>query len=360
MGKHERIKDKAKPAASDEGATLPKPVSESDVTPKMALASAATPKVEAPAEAAKIEKPKLETPKLAIQEPDLLMKLEAAILMPKIEAAAAEPAIESPKIELARIEAPRIVPDIEESKPVLQAAADDAAQPFPHESLPHEALRHEAPPAESPRINRFTLLAASLALSAALGGMVGAVAAGGLLRSDPAPAMAGGRTGLEEFQALKESVVQARVDLAAMKASIDAGNRNAGAQLTKLGERIDRMERSQGEPVAKLNKAIDTLDRLSRADAAAQARDVTGSITPPAAPAPPAVAAATRPGAGGLDGWVVRDVRRGTALIEGRMGVIEVDQGDIVPGLGRVDAIRKQPDGRWVVVTTRGLITSAR
>jgi hypothetical protein len=111
--------------------------------------------------------------------------------------------------------------------------------------------------------------------------------------------------------------------------------------------------------VAKLNKAIDTLDRLSRADAAAQARDVTGSITPPAAAASPATAAVPRPG-GGLDGWVVRDVRRGTALIEGRMGVIEVDQGDIVPGLGRVDAIRKQPDGRWVVVTTRGLITSAR
>mgnify|MGYP000034044705 CR=1 FL=1 len=38
-------------------------------------------------------------------------------------------------------------------------------------------------------------------------------------------------------------------------------------------------------------------------------------------------------------GWVVRDVHRGTALIEGRMGLIEVDQGDFVPGLGRVDAI---------------------
>ena len=61
-----------------------------------------------------------------------------------------------------------------------------------------------------------------------------------------------------------------------------------------------------------------------------------------------------------IDGWVVRDVRRGTAFIEGRMGVIEVDQGDIVPGIGRVDAIRKQPDGRWVVVTTRGNIMSAR
>ena len=57
--------------------------------------------------------------------------------------------------------------------------------------------------------------------------------------------------------------------------------------------------------------------------------------------------------------WVVRDVQRGTALIEGRMGVIEVDQGDFVPGLGRVDAIRKQ-DGRWVVVTSKGIIMPAR
>jgi hypothetical protein len=38
------------------------------------------------------------------------------------------------------------------------------------------------------------------------------------------------------------------------------------------------------------------------------------------------------------------------------MGIIEVDQGDIVPGLGRIDAIRKQTDGRWVVVTPRGLV----
>ena len=41
------------------------------------------------------------------------------------------------------------------------------------------------------------------------------------------------------------------------------------------------------------------------------------------------------------------------------MGIIEVDQGDMVPGLGRVDAIRKQ-DGRWVVVTSKGLIVSPR
>ena len=56
---------------------------------------------------------------------------------------------------------------------------------------------------------------------------------------------------------------------------------------------------------------------------------------------------------------MVRDVQRGTALIEGRMGLIEVDQGDVVPGLGRIDAIRKQ-DGRWVVVTSKGTIMPPR
>ena len=44
-------------------------------------------------------------------------------------------------------------------------------------------------------------------------------------------------------------------------------------------------------------------------------------------------------------------------LIEGRRGVFEIFTGDSIPGVGRVDAIRKQ-DGRWVVVTSKGLIVS--
>jgi hypothetical protein len=139
--------------------------------------------------------------------------------------------------------------------------------------------------------------------------------------------------------------------LAALKLSIDSANRNAAAQLTRISERIDRVERVQAEPAAKLAKAVDALERLSRGEAAP--KDVTGSVLPP----PAAVNQATKPGA--IDGWVVRDVHRGTALIEGRMGLIEVAQGDVVPGLGRVDAIRRQ-DGRWVVVTSKGLIMPPR
>jgi len=201
------------------------------------------------------------------------------------------------------------------------------------------------PAQDASSVSRFTLFAAAIALAAALGAMIGALTAYGLAR--PAgTAVAADAMSVEDIQALKENVVQARLELAALKVSIDSASRSAAAQLTRIGERIDRLERAQTDP-GKLGKALDALDRVSRAEAAAPPKDATGSIVPPA----------NQPGK--LEGWVVRDVRRGTALIEGRMGLIEVDQGDVVPGLGRVDAIRKQ-DGRWVVVTSKGLIMPPR
>jgi len=54
---------------------------------------------------------------------------------------------------------------------------------------------------------------------------------------------------------------------------------------------------------------------------------------------------------------VLREVAYGGALIEGRRGSYDVYAGDVIPGLGRVDAIRRQ-EGRWVVVTSRGLIVA--
>jgi hypothetical protein len=307
MGKHESIKHQ--PKSADEVASNGDTAAA--MMPKMALAMVEGPK------ASEIEAPELDASKAAMRA---------------VESAR----IEAPKIELASIEAPRIAPDIDELEP---AATDDAS-----------SKTTDAGAAEVPRsqVGRFALLAASLALAAGLGGMVGALGATSLVRPASVPAAATGRTGLEEFQALKENVVQARVELAAMKQSIEAGNRSANAQLTKIGERIDRVERVQAEPVAKLGKAIETLERLTRPDT----KDVTGSIAPP-----PSAAAPVKPAV--VDGWVLHNVHRGTALLEGRMGLIEVDQGDVVPGLGRVEAIRKQ-EGRWVVQTSKGLVMPAR
>ena len=227
----------------------------------------------------------------------------------------------------------------------LHAAADSDEPPRGKHAA--DADRAAAESAKGgPNVSRFTLLAAALALAAALGAMVGALAAYGLAR--PGATVAGmGRMGVKDVQALKENIVQARVELAALKLSIESANRNAMTQFTRIGERIDR---AQAEPAAKLNKAIDALERVSHGEAAAVGKDVTGTIAPPAGGANQAGKV------GAVEGWVVRDVRRGTAFLEGRSGVMEVEQGDMVPGLGRIDAIRKQ-DGRWVVVTSRGTIT---
>ena len=52
---------------------------------------------------------------------------------------------------------------------------------------------------------------------------------------------------------------------------------------------------------------------------------------------------------------MLRRVYDGAALIEGRDGIIEVEPGMVAPGLGRIEASSAQ-DGRWVVVTSRGLV----
>ena len=271
MGKHETIADG--PSLSGGDTAVPVLETDAGVSPKMALAPDLTPKLDA----AKLAAPKPEASKPEAPKPEAAKP--QAPEMPKIAAPASDiprieihsPAAATRKAELASVEAPRIAPDIDEPKPAAPQAevgAGDAGN---------------APAAEGtgPRVSRFTLLAASLALAAALGGMAGALAAYGLARPAPLPAVAAGRTNLDEIQALKENVVQARVELAALKVSIDSANRNANAQFTRIGERIERIERVQAEPATKLNKAVEMLDRISRGDSGPQPKEVTGSLAPP-------------------------------------------------------------------------------
>jgi hypothetical protein len=59
-----------------------------------------------------------------------------------------------------------------------------------------------------------------------------------------------------------------------------------------------------------------------------------------------------------LKDWVVQEVHNGRALIESRYGAeFFVASGSVLPGLGTVQAVKRQ-NGEWVVVTTKGVITS--
>lgn len=204
------------------------------------------------------------------------------------------------------------------------------------------------------RSSRFALLAASLALAAGLGAVVGSLSASGLAHLSPVAAAAP-KPGMAEANALQAMKAEL-AELSALKASLDGTARNANGQFAKIVERLDRVERAQIEPAAKIAHMAEAIDRLEKKNvmaAASAAPETTGAI-PNKQPAAPAE---TKLPDKILQNWVVQDVRRGRALVENSSGgVFAVAAGSVLPGLGVVESIKRQ-DGQWVVVTARGVIT---
>jgi hypothetical protein len=211
---------------------------------------------------------------------------------------------------------------------------------------------------------RIAALAAVVALAAMAGALGGALATAGLTHVGSDDVAASGN------RAIEASIARIDSDILSLKASLEHTSKIGMSQFNKTSDRLDKVEKAQLEPAAKLAKLSETVDKLRAAPAPAPVpvaaapaapaapKEVTGSVTPPAAAqasaTPPKVEVGRLPT---VEGWILRDVANGGALIEGRQGVYEVYAGDPVPGLGRVDAIRRQ-DGRWVVVTSKGLIVA--
>jgi hypothetical protein len=220
-------------------------------------------------------------------------------------------------------------------------------------------------PASSRQPSRFMLLAASVAIAAAVGALFGSLSASGF-----AYFMSGSGSKVYVSDAKTLQAVQAlKVELAeflALKANLDSATKNTNGQFAKLADRLDHVERAGAEPATKLSHIADAVDRLEkRSVAASVAPETTGSIasSAPAAPVAPAAAptaSETKVPEHVLQDWVVQDVRGNRALIASRYGgMFAVAAGGILPGLGRVETIKRE-DGRWVVVTGRGVITSER
>jgi hypothetical protein len=236
---------------------------------------------------------------------------------------------------------------------------------------------------------RFAMLAAGLTLAAALGAVAGSAGMAGVERlfaaAPPAPAhpaavpIAVRHEPNDEVRVLKESVAQLKSNVkslnenvAALRATVNLSTSAANSQFTKISEALDRGERERAE-----RDRIER-DRIERERAAQQAaqreqaerdrveRRVT-ALAPspePTGSVPPSAAGAIDPKAvtknSVIEGWSLRKVYGSdSALVEGRYGVVEIVPGDLVPGLGRIQEIKRQ-DGHWVVVTSRGLVVSSR
>jgi hypothetical protein len=174
---------------------------------------------------------------------------------------------------------------------------------------------------------RNILVAATLAMVAALGVVVGVAAGGGFAAREPT-------VNLAERQSMQRSIAKLDKEIASLKASVAAANKSARGEVAKITERLP------------------------------SAPEITGSIPalPAAAPTPlpaprPAVAAETRPPV--VYDWSIRYVRDGYVYVRGHGDTYQVQLGAPLPGLGPVQQVKRQ-DGRWLVVTPKGLIVSMR
>jgi hypothetical protein len=336
-------------------------VSTGPAAPEPALGAAAD--VESPGIAPNQEET---SPKVDIKAD---VKADPPKMEPKFEAPKVEVKADPPKAEAKAPETPRIPGNVTIMSPGDRKGA---------------GARVEAEPASGKR--RASAMVAVVALATVAGAIGGALATAGFGQLSANDTASIRNVGFEA------SIARLDADILALKASVEQNAKAATGQFNKTGDRLDKVEKAQGEPNAKLAKLSEAVDKIRKEQAAQAAtvaaaapaaaahaatpvaaaapaapKEVTGSVAPPAttaaasAAAPvPAPAASAKADVGRLptvEGWVLRDVGRGFALIESRRGVYEVYAGDPVPGLGRVDAIRKQ-DGRWVVVTTKGLIVS--
>ncbi|MES1155717.1 MAG: hypothetical protein ABUL48_04735 [Pseudorhodoplanes sp.] len=196
--------------------------------------------------------------------------------------------------------------------------------------------------AARPRVSRYAVLAASIAIAAALGSVVGALAGAAWMRQTPETSA----TPTMNANALNKTLSQLSADVTSLKSALDTTSKATSTQLSRINERVERAEKSQTEAAQKAARLSDTPK-----SSAQFMSDVTGSIgsTIEKQQARPPI----------VDGWVIRDIFDGRAMVESRHGIYEVTPGAPLPGIGRVEAIRRQ-DGRWVVVTPKGLIVSAR
>ncbi|HEV2152891.1 hypothetical protein [Bradyrhizobium sp.] len=296
--------------------------------------------------------------------------------LPKADPVKAEvPKVEAPKIEPPRIEVPKFEAKVE---PKAEIKAETKPEPKPGKLIvmaPSERSwdREEFAPhvkadevRETGSKRRLSAMAAVVAIAAGVGAISGALATAGMMHF-AAPAAAPAQ--VADTSALESSVARIDADVVALKANVEHTSKTGLSQFNRANDRLDKLEKAQAEPMAKIAKLSETVDKLRATPpaapaqaAAAASKEATGSIAPTqvatAAAAPVSAAPKTEVGRlPTIEGWRLRDVSNGGALIEGRDGLYEVYAGDPIPGVGRVDAIRRQ-DGRWVVVTSKGLITA--
>lgn len=246
------------------------------------------------------------------------------------------------EMELSAVESVSISPATETAERI--APAPEIVAPAPT-SRPRLVLR--------PRHKRHALFAASVAIAAAFGAVLGAAATSGF--SKPAVVNV---AGVEENKAIQQSVARLSKEIANLGAGLEVANKSTHNQIAKINERVNRMSTEINE---RLNRASAEITGSIKAPQMALPSAASGHDTPIPTARPASAAASTqsptKPSI--VADWSVLGVRGRYVYLKGHGDIYEVVPGAPLPGLGPVEQIKRQ-DGRWVVVTPKGIIVSMR
>jgi hypothetical protein len=242
------------------------------------------------------------------------------------------------------------------------------------------------PPARFPFLGRPAVRqAGALGLMACLGALVGVGAMAAFIPVAPAPApvvIAGPdwtKASIFGGQAEPETR-RVAADLRALRGSVDGlkdgierGRQEASQRAGQATDRLDRLQRADQDSASRLAAVAERLERMEKdqnprlGEIAARLDRIEKQLASvPTAAAPKAaepsvtgsVVEKTPPKKAPIEGWVLREVYDGSALVEGRNRRLrEIAPGQTLPGAGKIESIERR--GRtWVVVTDRGIITS--
>ena len=251
------------------------------------------------------------------------------------------PAVESPSISPANAEPEPAVAAAPAVEPVIAPVLDSPIAP---------ALSARAPFRLRPRHRLYGAIAASVVLAAGLGVLAGVAGSDGFRKAE-LPRV--DTAAIADSKALQQSLAKLNKDITTLKANLDAANKAAHTQTAKMSEKLsERLNRGAAEITGSIAAPQTTAPQ-------AAALTPVQAATPLPTPRPQRMAAIEPSRFSVVQDWSIRDARDGYVYVQNRGDIYQVMPGAPLPGLGPVEQIKRQ-DGRWVVVTPKGLIVSAR
>lgn len=206
-----------------------------------------------------------------------------------------------------------------------------------------------------PGLRRWGAPVAIAAIAASLGWIVGQQNAGlHAAETQRAAAVSALETRVAAMEqgASKADVATLKTAIDVIARRLDEVGRTQTAATTLTNARFDRADKENAQRFDRLGERLERVEKQTSAQTPVSTIPKNAALPKPPEPErAPERAAEAAP----LRNYVLREVFRGGAVVEGRQGMIEVFPGANLPGAGRVRSVERR-DGKWVVITTAGVI----